>query len=104
MTHNPSKEICADCPSYQETGCLVHNFVKLSNYKPGDRGTICQVCGEPDFRLRMMEMGFVKGTEVKVVKFAPLNDPMEFVVKGYHLILRRNQAEDILMSQPEQAA
>jgi Fe2+ transport system protein FeoA len=104
MSHAPSKETCAECPSFQETGCLVQNFVKLSNYQPGDKGIICQVCGEPDFRLRMMEMGFVRGAEIKVVKFAPLNDPMEFVVKGYHLTLRRNQAEDILMSQPEKAA
>jgi len=104
MTHTLSKESCSECPSYQETGCLVQNFVKLSSYKPGEKGTIHQVCGDPDFRLRMMEMGFVKGTEVKVVKFAPLNDPMEFVIKGYHLTLRRNQAEDILMSQPGKAA
>jgi Fe2+ transport system protein FeoA len=104
MTHTPSAETCGDCPSYQESGCLVQEVVKLSSYKPGERGTIWQVCGDPDFRLRMMEMGFIRGAEIKVVKFAPLNDPMEFVVKGYHLTLRRNQAEDILMSQPEKAA
>jgi ferrous iron transport protein A len=104
MTHAPSIEVCIDCPSYQETGCLVRDVVKLSSYKPGEKGTIRQVCGDHDFRLRMMEMGFVKGAEIKLVKFAPLNDPMEFVVKGYHLTLRRNQAEDILMSRPEQAA
>jgi len=52
----------------------------------------------------MMEMGFIKGTEVEVIKYAPLRDPMEFVIKGYHVSLRRDQAADILMNQPEKAA
>ncbi len=52
----------------------------------------------------MMEMGFVKGTEVGVVKFAPLSDPMELVIKGYHVSLRRDQAADILMDAPQKAA
>lgn len=52
----------------------------------------------------MMEMGFVKGTEVKVVKYAPLRDPMQFELKGYHVSLRRDQAADIIMNSPEKAA
>jgi Fe2+ transport system protein FeoA len=52
----------------------------------------------------MMEMGMVRGAEVKVVKYAPLTDPIEFVIKGYHLTLRRLDAEGILMDAPVQAA
>jgi ferrous iron transport protein A len=104
MTISPSKEKCIDCPAFASSACLVANRVKLSNYKPGQKGTIVEVCGDPDFRLRMMEMGFVKGTEIKVVKYAPLNDPMEFVIKGYHVSLRKDQAADILMEEPEKAA
>jgi Fe2+ transport system protein FeoA len=52
----------------------------------------------------MMEMGFVKGTEVQVVKSAPLFDPIEFVIRGYHVSLRRDEAAEILMDQPEKAA
>jgi ferrous iron transport protein A len=70
----------------------------------GQKGAIVQVCGAPDFRLRMMEMGFIKGTEIQVVKYAPLSDPIEFVIKGYHVTLRREQAADILMEGPEKAA
>lgn len=73
-------------------------------FRPGEKGTISQVCGNPDFRLRMMEMGFVRGAEVKVIKYAPLSDPMEFELKGYHISLRRDQAADILMTRPEKAA
>jgi Fe2+ transport system protein FeoA len=52
----------------------------------------------------MTEMGFVKGSEVKVVKYAPLTDPVEFVIKGYHVTLRRDEAAGILMNEPEKAA
>ena len=83
---------------------MVTSNTKLSSFKPGQRGTVCQVCGELDFRLRMMEMGFVRGAEVKVVKYAPLNDPMEFELKGYHVSLRRDQAADIIMNITEKAA
>ena len=97
-------EKCEGCPAHSDRECKISKAVKLSSYKPGQKGTILQVCGSPDFRLRMMEMGFTRGTEVEVVKYAPLNDPIEFVVKGYHLTLRRDQAEEILMEEPEKAA
>jgi ferrous iron transport protein A len=104
MRHSAAEDKCGDCPSFSDRKCLVQEVVKLSEYKPGEKGTISQVCGQPDFRLRMMEMGFVKGTKIEVVKYAPLNDPMEFIIKGYHLTLRKAQAADILMSEPEKAA
>jgi ferrous iron transport protein A len=104
MPHSATENKCGDCPSFSDSKCLVKELVKLSEYKPGERGTIFQVCGQPDFRLRMMELGFIKGTKIEVVKYAPLNDPMEFVIKGYHLTLRKDQAADILMGEPEKAA
>jgi Fe2+ transport system protein FeoA len=104
MKKSVSQEKCGDCPAMIDKECSVGDIVRLSSYKPGEKGTIVQVCGNPEFRLRMMEMGFVKGSEVKVIKYAPLNDPMEFVIKGYHITLRRDQASDILMDRPERAA
>lgn len=104
MRYSDTEDKCEACPSFSDRKCLVKEIVKLSEYKPGEKGTIFQVCGEPNFRLRMMELGFVKGTEIAVVKYAPLNDPMEFVIKGYHLTLRKDQAADILMGEPEKAA
>ncbi|MEE8383018.1 MAG: FeoA domain-containing protein [Thermodesulfobacteriota bacterium] len=44
---------------------------------------------------RLLEMGFVKGTKIYVEKVAPLGDPMELVLKGYHLSLRRSEADDV---------
>jgi ferrous iron transport protein A len=104
MSPTPNEQKCIDCPALSEEECLVRSTIALSAYKPGQRGTVCQVCGDPDFRLRMMEMGFVKGTEVKVVKYAPLRDPMQFELKGYHVSLRKDQAADIIMNSPEKAA
>jgi Fe2+ transport system protein FeoA len=104
MSLSPIKQKCVDCPALTDDNCPVMSTTTLSSYKPGQKGTVCQVCGAPDFRLRMMEMGFVKGTEVKVVKYAPLYDPMQFELKGYHVSLRRDQADDIIMNIPEKAA
>jgi len=104
MSPTAVKDKCVDCPALTDDHCVVMSTTKLSSYKPGQKGTVCQVCGNPDFRLRLMEMGFVKGAEVKVVKYAPLYDPMQFELKGYHVSLRRDQADDIIMNIPEKAA
>ncbi len=104
MNRAHSQEQCVDCPALAGKECSVDSLVKLSNLKPGHKGTIAQVCGNPDFRLRMMEMGFTRGSEVMVVKYAPLSDPVEFVIKGYHVTLRKDQASDILIREQDQAA
>ena len=114
VVHYEAKEIpmspvisyrrCIDCPEQAEAECRAEKAMKLCDYKPGQKGKIRQVCGEPTFRLRMMEMGFIRGAEIEVVKYAPLSDPMEFVIKGYHITLRKDQAADILMFRPDKAA
>ncbi len=40
-------------------------------------------------------MGFVAGAEVEVIKYAPLKDPVEYLVKGYHVSLRHEEASTI---------
>ena len=45
--------------------------------------------------LRLREMGLVSGTTVTFVRAAPLGDPLEFKVRGYHLTLRREEADQI---------
>lgn len=42
-----------------------------------------------------MDMGFTKGVGVEVVKMAPMGDPMEVAVRGYHLCLRKAEARSI---------
>jgi len=104
IMHDSPEEKCVDCPGLQDKECLARSAVALSDFRPGEKGRVRQVCGNPDFRRRLMEMGFVKGTEVSVIKYAPLNDPMELALMGYHVSLRRNEAAEILMDAPDQAA
>ncbi|MFA6221797.1 MAG: FeoA family protein [Desulfomonilaceae bacterium] len=101
MTPIISQKRCIDCSALRDRKCIAEKTVKLSDYKPGQKGRILQICGDPDFRLRMMEMGFIRGAEIEVVKYAPLSDPMEFVIKGYHITLRKKQASHILMDEPD---
>lgn len=48
-------------------------------------------------RQRLLEMGFVRGAKLRVEKLAPMGDPMELVIKGYHLSLRREESSCILV-------
>ena len=45
----------------------------------------------------MIDMGMTKGTRVEVIRKAPMGDPVEFRVKGYHLTLRKAEADLILV-------
>jgi len=64
---------------------------------PGTRAVVHRVGGDPHLRRRLLEMGFVAGTPLRVVRFAPLGDPMEIELCGYHLSLRRTEARAILV-------
>ena len=66
---------------------------KLSECREGDRIKIIRIKGEGTFRRRLLEMGFTKGSALRIVKYAPLKDPMEVEIKGYRLSLRVREAE-----------
>ena len=67
----------------------------LSELAPGQRAKILRVGGRGRARRRFMEMGLVSGETILVERVAPLGDPVEFFVKGYHVSLRRNDAQHI---------
>lgn len=67
----------------------------LSDLKEGEAGKIIRIGGNGALRRRILEMGLLKDSEVYVEKYAPLKDPMELIVKGYHLTLRVNEASQI---------
>ncbi len=71
--------------------------VLLCDMKAGQEGTIVRVSGESNLRRRLLEMGINRGTRVYVEKYAPLKDPIELVVKGYHISLRVEEAAHILL-------
>lgn len=61
----------------------------------GTNARVLAVNGEGPVARRLMEMGVVPGAPVRVVKSAPLGDPLEIRVRGYRLALRRNEASTI---------
>lgn len=69
----------------------------LDKLKPGDEAVVSRLEGDPDNVERLMEMGLISGTSIKVVKYAPLGDPIEIVMRGYHLSLRRAEAAGVIV-------
>ncbi len=66
--------------------------MNLAELKNGDKALITKVRGRGSFRKRIIEMGFVVGKQVIVVKNAPLKDPIEYNIMGYDVSLRRSEA------------
>ncbi|MDD2798514.1 MAG: ferrous iron transport protein B [Bacteroidales bacterium] len=67
----------------------------LSDLQTGEEAVITKVMGHGSFRRRITEMGFIKGKKVKVIKNAPLLDPVEYEIMDYHVSLRRSEASMI---------
>ena len=61
----------------------------------GENAKVVKLRGEGAIRRRIMDMGITKGAEVYVRKVAPLGDPMEVMVRGYELSIRKSDAEMI---------
>ncbi|MCK5009878.1 MAG: ferrous iron transport protein A [Deltaproteobacteria bacterium] len=68
---------------------------RLSELQVKGSCKVVKLTGSKAIKKRLLEMGFVKGTKIYVEKVAPLGDPMELVLKGYHLSLRRSEADDV---------
>ncbi|MBU0464092.1 MAG: FeoA domain-containing protein [Proteobacteria bacterium] len=69
----------------------------LSQMKTGQEGIIRKVSGESTLRRRLLEMGINRGSAIYVEKYAPLKDPIELVIKGYHISLRVEEAANIFV-------
>ena len=67
----------------------------LNEVPVGGVCTVTKLNGTGKLRRRIMDMGITKGVEIKVVKIAPLGDPMELNVRGYELSIRKSDAESI---------
>ena len=69
----------------------------LDELKPGQKAKIMRVQGAGPVKRRIVEMGLGRGTEVKVIKVAPLGDPVEITARGYNLSLRKEEAASIIV-------
>ena len=84
-----------------------HHFDKLFNQKkssltlrdmkPGESGTVLSVNGELLDKHRLVEMGIIPGTKVKVIRKAPLGDPIEVKTRGFLLSMRLSEAQKVIV-------
>jgi ferrous iron transport protein A len=69
--------------------------IKLADLEPGEEATICGFIDHANGNDRLRELGLVDGTPLRVIKYAPLGDPIEIKVRGFYLSLRKSMARQI---------
>lgn len=67
----------------------------LTALAAGQSASVAEIRMPAETKARVLEMGLLVGTTVQLIRFAPLGDPVEIKVRGYHLTLRRSEAEQI---------
>lgn len=70
----------------------METFMKMSDLKAGDKAVITAVHAQGEVAQRLLDMGLIKGTSFKVLRKAPLGDPLEIQLKGFLLALRLKEA------------
>ncbi len=70
---------------------------RLCDVEPGRWARVVRIVGRSPFKRRLLEMGLIRGQTIYKVKLAPLADPAEYIVKGYHISLRRQEAADVIV-------
>ena len=78
--------------------------MKLNELKAGQSARVLSIGGEGALRQHFLDMGLIPGTEVTLIKFAPMGDPMELRLRGYALTLRLADAEKIGIEMLEAAS
>ena len=71
--------------------------MNLRELAVGESAVIKKIGVRGALKQRLVVMGITKGTSVKVIKIAPLGDPIELTVRGYELSIRKSEAECVLV-------
>ena len=69
----------------------------LSELNPKDKGIIKKIEKSGSLKRKLLDMGVIPGSSIEIVKFAPLGDPVDVKIRGYHLSLRKEEASQILV-------
>jgi ferrous iron transport protein A len=73
------------------------SLIKLSDLGNGSNAIVREFSKTGVASLRLREMGLLAGTKITLVRTAPLGDPLEILVRGYHLTLRKSDGEQVLV-------
>lgn len=73
----------------------------LAEIPIGEEAVVLAISDDSPVSKRLMEMGIVPGVSVRVIKSAPFGSPLEIQVRGYHLALRKSEAETIKVQSPK---
>ena len=82
-------------------GTLYRAGLTLAELKPGECGTVRRLMGASQGRLRLLEMGLTPGVHIKVVRAAAFGGPLDILVRGYQLSLRRDEATSVWLDDEE---
>jgi DtxR family Mn-dependent transcriptional regulator len=93
---------CDDCiqsgfRTLQEIDQKQCSKVGLHTLLPGEKAIVLRISGEKTFHKRIADMGVTRGALVEVERIAPMGDPMEVKVRGYHLSIRKDDASSIIV-------
>lgn len=70
----------------------------LNMLQPGDIGTVDNILTtDPKLKMRLLELGLLKGTTIEIIRYAPLGDPIEIKMRGYRLSIRKEEAESVVI-------
>ena len=69
--------------------------LELSKLKPDEKAIIKEINLQGKLKYRLLELGLVENTELKLIKYAPLGDPIQISIRGYNLAMRKETAKKI---------
>ncbi|AGI47294.1 Fe2+ transport system protein A [Thermoplasmatales archaeon BRNA1] len=72
--------------------------MRFKDMRCGDTATVVNVEGEGHLRKRILDLGITRGVDIKMVRIAPLGDPIEIELRGYRLTIRKTEADIVELS------
>jgi ferrous iron transport protein A len=69
----------------------------ICDLKPGQIGTVDKVLGNKDLAKRLLSLGCIEGTEIKLKRIAPLGDPIILNLRGFDIAIRKKDAKNIFL-------
>lgn len=75
--------------------------IEISKLKPEEQGIIKEIKLSGKIKNRLLELGIVENTKIKLIRFAPLGDPIQISIRGYNLAIRKEIAKKIKINKTE---